>query len=142
MQWERITKSRTQIQGVHLPFQGLPEALPRAWQCAPGNTSTPTTEQAASGASKCTVTIRNSNIHPQFQHLMASYISHFHSVQLKTLLKVSNVTKERLPTLPKYIRNGKNGLCYTYILGKCQGKRCGKSPEGHAPVGDITDTFA
>lgn len=73
---------------------------------------------------------------------MASYISHFRSVQLKTLLKVADVTKERLPTLPKYIRHEKNGLCYTYILGKCQGKRCGKSPEGHTPVGDIIDTFA
>lgn len=44
--------------------------------------------------------------------------------------------------LPKYISNGQNWLCYAYILGKCQGKMCGKSSEGHAPAGDIMDSFA
>eukprot|EP00804_Cyclotella_cryptica_P007158 CCRYP_009711-RA/>CCRYP_009711-RA protein AED:0.25 eAED:0.25 QI:0/-1/0/1/-1/1/1/0/112 len=73
---------------------------------------------------------------------MARYISHFWSVQLRTLLRVANVTEDQLPLLPKYTSGGKNNLCYAYVLGKCQGKMCGKSPEGHAPVGEITDVFA
>lgn len=50
---------------------------------------------------------------------MAQYISHFCSVQFKTLLKAAKVTEANLPILSQYIINGKNGLCYSYILEKC-----------------------
>lgn len=73
---------------------------------------------------------------------MSPYITHFRSVQLNGLLRAANVTEADLPVLPKYVANGQNGLCYAYVLGKCQGKRCGKAERGHAPVGDITDEFA
>jgi hypothetical protein len=88
------------------------------------------------------VSIRHNDIHPQFKQLMARYITHFRSVQLKTLLGAANITEAELPVLPKYTAAGKNNLCYAYILGKCQGRYCGKASVGHAPVGDITDAFA
>jgi hypothetical protein len=73
---------------------------------------------------------------------MSRYITHFRSVQWKTLLKAATLTEADLRNLPSYVKNGKNTLCYAYILGKCQGKMCGKAPEGHAPASAISDDFA
>lgn len=105
-------------------LDGLPLAPPRVWPQAQGTVRTPTPEQAASAASNRIVTIRYSNIHAKFLQLMARYISHFRSVQLKTLLKVANITKERLPMLPKYMKNGKNILCYSYLSSANAKVRC------------------
>jgi hypothetical protein len=58
------------------------------------------------------------------------------------LLQTTNITKSNLPILPQYIKDGQNGLCYAYILGKCQGRICGKYPAGHAPVTGIMEAFA
>lgn len=44
--------------------------------------------------------------------------------------------------LAKNMVNGSNKLCYAYILGKCQGRICGKCPYSNAPVSDINDSFA
>lgn len=88
-------------------------------------------------------TIRQSDIHPQMNNFMERYVSPFSSIQLRTILNAAaNITEAQLPTLPKYIANRKNGLCYAYILGKCQGKMCGKALHGHTTKGDVTDAFA
>lgn len=52
------------------------------------------------------------------------------------------LAKKNLLVIPKYMVNGRNSLCYAHILGKCQGKMCGKAPDGHAPAGKISDAFA
>ena len=44
--------------------------------------------------------------------------------------------------IPKYIKEGKNRLCYAYVLGKCHGQVCGKCPEQHVPALDVLDEFA
>lgn len=121
--------------------EGLPLTPPWTWPCVQGTTSTLTPEQLALGASKCTVTIRNSNIHPIFKQLMASYISHFRSIQLKTLLKAANITEEHLPTLPKYMRNEKKQPLLYIHSRQMPRKMCGKAPDGHTPGGGLPNTF-
>jgi hypothetical protein len=73
---------------------------------------------------------------------MARYVTHFCNIQWKTLLHMANLSESNLPTLPKYMGNGNNGLYYAYILGKYQGRICRKHPDGHAPVLDVTDAFS
>jgi tRNA G46 methylase TrmB len=65
--------------------------------------------------------ICQTDIHPLFKQMMSHYITHFHSVQWKTLLNASNITEAELPTIQKYMTTGRNNVCYAYILGKCQG---------------------
>ena len=55
---------------------------------------------------------------------------------------MAKLTEADLLTLPKYVENGKKSMSYSYVLGKCQGKMCGKAQQGHASVTDITATFA
>ena len=74
--------------------------------------------------------------------MIAVYVTHFRSIQWKLLLYTANLCESDLPTLPKYMRNGNNALCYAYILGKCQGQICKKYPEGHALVSDVMNAFA
>lgn len=81
------------------------------------------------------------DIHPLFKQMISWYVTHFRSVQWKTLLGASNLTEAELPILPKYISSERNNPCYAYILRKCQGKICGKAGTGHTPVTDITDAF-
>lgn len=99
-------------------------------------------DPTSSGQHDKPVLIRSTDIHPVFKHMMEQYITHFQSVQLKTLLLAGRVTEADLPTLLAYVVNGKNTLCYAYILGKCQGKMCGKAPEGHAPASAISEDIA
>ena len=99
-------------------------------------------DSASSGQGDRPVSIRHTDIHPSIKQMMARYVKHFRSVQLRSLLRVAKLSEAELPTVPKFMSNGKNTLCYAYVLGKCQGKMCGKSPHGHASATDITDTVA
>jgi hypothetical protein len=125
------------------PPPGLPPGPSPLSSTIHANTSQVSAPERASSANwDRPVSIRQHDIHPQLKHLMARYITHFRSVQLKTLLGAANITEAELPVLPKYMSSGTNNLCYAYVLGKCQGRYCGKASRGHAPVGDITDAFA
>ena len=131
---------------THMPSFPCPPGIPPTqgtqWS-PPHNKPEPTRpEPAASGPYDKPVLIRPQDVHPAFTQLMARYITHFRSVQWKTLLRAGKLTEADLPTIPAYIKNGRNTLCYAYILGKCQGKMCGKAPEGHAPATCISDEFA
>jgi hypothetical protein len=121
---------------------GYPPAAGIQWAPMQTAQSAATPDNTASGQGGRPVTIRPFDVHPRIKHLMASYITHFRSVQLKSLLNAANLTEADLPVIPKYVANGRNGLCYAYVLGKCQGKMCGKAEGGHAPVGDVSDDFA
>lgn len=121
---------------------GLPPSAPTQWSQQRPGLSAVISENAASGQGERPVTIRQSDIHLTIQRMMAGYVTHFRSVQLKSLLKTAQLSEADLPTIAKYVVNGKNGLCYAYVLGKCQGRMCGKFPKGHAPVADISDAFA
>lgn len=121
---------------------GLPPSLPVHWS-PPGKTAPAARPDNASlGQHDNPVVIRSHDIHPALKQLMSKYITHFRSVQLKTLLRAANLNEANLPTIPKYVVNGKNTLCYAYVLGKCQGEICGKAPDGHAPVAAVSDEFA
>jgi hypothetical protein len=116
---------------------GLPPAVPTGYPSGPP----PVTHSAGSATEKA-VFIRQTDIHPAIKALMTPYVSHFRSIQFRLLCKAAGVTERDLPTIPKYLENGRNGMCYSYVLGKCQGKVCGRAQNGHVPVGEITDTFA
>jgi hypothetical protein len=76
------------------------------------------------------VIIRQTDIHPYFKQMMSCYITHFCSVQWKTLLNASNLMEAELPPIQKYMMTGRNNLCYAYILRKWQGPICGKAMGG------------
>ena len=124
------------------PPAGLPPAPPIAWHQAPVTTATPSPLRSALSTQDQPVTICQLDIHPSLKQFMARYITHFRSVQWKTLLQTAGLSEQDLPIIPKYIKEGKNGLCYAYVLGKCQGRVCGKYPEGHAPASEVLDKFA
>ena len=88
------------------------------------------------------VIIRQTDIHPTIKALMAPCVTHFRSIQLRNLLRAANINEGSLPTLDKYVSNGRNNLCYSYVLGKCQGRICGRAAVGHVPVAEISDEFA
>ena len=121
---------------------GLPPSANYHWSTVQGAQAPALPNYAASAQGSRPVTIRQTDVHPVLQQLMSKYITHFRSVQLRSLLRAANLTEADLPSLQKYVANGKNGLCYAYVLGKCQGKMCGNAQQGHAPVGDITEEFA
>ncbi len=73
---------------------------------------------------------------------MAPYITHFRSIQLRNLLRAANISESSLPTMQKYVSNGRNNMCYSYVLGKCQGRICGRAAVGHVPASEISDEFA
>jgi hypothetical protein len=121
---------------------GLPPPSLPHWSPPQARTSSLVPDNASSGHGDWQVSIRQTDIHPALKQLMARYITHFRNVQLRSLLRVAKLSEGDLPTIAKYMSQEKNGLCYAYILGKCQGKMCGKSPHGHAPATEIMDGFA
>jgi hypothetical protein len=127
--------------GFALP-PGLPPAPNTQWATPLARAQPTRPDNTPSGQQDKPVLIRGQDIHPAFTQLMSGYITHFRSVQWKTLLKAGKLTEAELPTIPAYVKNGKNTLCYAYILGKCQGKMCGRAPDGHAPASAISDDFA
>lgn len=55
---------------------------------------------------------------------------------------MAGVTWDTIPRITAYVgTDGKNNLCYNYILGKCNPRYC-HHRTGHAGVADITDEFA
>ena len=113
---------------------GLPPGAAPQWGWAQGGAPVFVPDNTASGSGERPVGIRSSDIHPTIKQMMAGYIAHFCSVQLRSLLREVKLTEADLPTLPKYLANGKNNMCYAYVLGKCHGKMCGRAPHGHAPM--------
>jgi hypothetical protein len=87
------------------------------------------------------VLIRQEDVHPTIKSLMEDYIRHFQSVQLRLLCKAAGITETDLPTEQKYLRNGKNMLCFSYVRGKCNGKYCGRAAEGHVMAGELSTKF-
>ena len=62
------------------------------------------------------------------------------SLSLKKVLDAAGVTWDKLPSIQKYITpNGKNDLCYNWVMGYCQSKHCNRK---HAPKEDVPDVFA
>ena len=85
--------------------------------------------------------IRQNNVHPVISTTMGPYIQKFKSVMLTRLAEFCGCAIADLPTLPEYVRDGTNTLCYNYVLGKCVHKGC-RMKNGHAPATAVTAEFA
>lgn len=87
--------------------------------------------------------VRQTDMHPSLKALMTGHLRDNQYIQLGAVLRNSNLTFNDLPTLPKYMLNGRNTLCYNYVLGNCSSKFCNfRASGGHAPVEDISNDFA
>lgn len=84
------------------------------------------------------VTIRSTDIHPQFKAAMEAYIAKNKGVYLSAILNHVNLTIDDLPKLAPEV-SGTNGICYNYILGRCNMDTC---QHEHVHARDITDEFA
>ena len=138
----KIEAGSTQGARVTTSMHGRPLAqnsnnVPRAWGTGPGLSPMP----VQSTGMERPVLIRQEDVHPTIRSLMEEYIRHFRSVQLRLLCKAAGITETDLPTEPKYLRHGKNMLCYSYVLGKCNGKYCGRTAEGHVSAGELSPEF-
>jgi hypothetical protein len=87
------------------------------------------------------VSIRQDDVHPMIRAMMEPYIRHFRSVQFRSLCRAAGLSEGDLPVEAKYVKNGKNLLCYSYVLGKCNGKYCGRAQDGHVPASTLSPGF-
>ena len=87
------------------------------------------------------IQIRQGNVHPLITNAMGPYIQKFKSVMLTRLVEFCGCAISDLPTIPDYVKDGANTLCYNYVLGKCVHKGCCQK-NGHAPATAITNEFA
>ena len=126
-------------QGQNIPRQATGSAgvTQRTWNATATSPATPV--QSSSGERP--VLIRQDDIHPTIKMMMVDYIRHFRSVQLRLLCKAAGITEADLPTETKYMTTGRNDLCYSYVLGKCNGKYCGRVQTGHVPAKELSTTF-
>jgi hypothetical protein len=87
--------------------------------------------------------IRETDLDTSLKALMQGHLRANDFIQLGAVLRNSNLSFSDLPTLPKYMVNGRNALCYNYVLGNCTSKFCKfKNSGGHAPAEDITREFS
>ena len=62
---------------------------------------------------------------------------------LNRILKLGNLTINDLPHLDRFLVDGRNNLCYNWVLGRCTGRRCSFIQSGgHVPADQITTEFA
>ena len=99
------------------------------------------TTAAASRRTPRITGVRETDIHAGIKTLMTAHLRQNPYIQLRKVLTHANMTLEDLPTLPEYIKNGTNGLCYNYVLGNCTSKYCNYK-DGHALASKITHEFA
>ncbi len=85
--------------------------------------------------------IRPDNIHPLIKQNFGPHFQKFGQLQLTRLMMLSKVTWPQMPTIPKYMDGTVNKLCYNFVLGRCTSRYC-THKSGHAPVEDVTLTFA
>ncbi len=60
------------------------------------------------------------------------------TTMLTKVVKAANTMIVALLTLPKYVKDGKNSLCYNFDLGQCLGWHC-MFHSSHAPAANVTD---
>jgi hypothetical protein len=134
---EQYRLSHSSASTAAKPFTQSTTATQWTWGT---NSSLPSMPVQSTGLER-SVLIRQEDVHPTIKSMMEDYVPHFCSVQLRLLCKAAGITEGDLPTELKYMWNGKNMLCYSYVLGKCNGKYCGWAAEGHVPSGELSTVF-
>ncbi len=79
-------------------------------------------------------------MHPIISKQTTTFLEKFGQVMFTKVVKAENTLIAVLPTLPKYIKDGKNSLCYNFVLCQCLGQHC-MFHNGHAPAANVTDDF-
>ena len=87
------------------------------------------------------VGVRETDIHPKLKMLTMGHLRNHPYLHLKQVLDHSHMTFADLPTMEAFMANGRNTLCYNYVLGQCTSQYC-HYKKGHAPVDKITEAFA
>lgn len=82
-------------------------------------------------------TIRTTDIHPKIKSTMEAYIARNGGVYLTAMLNLMNLTMDDLPKLGADVE-GSKGICYNYILGRCNMDHCNHE---HVHVQDLTDDY-
>lgn len=85
--------------------------------------------------------VRTTDIHPKLKMLTMGHLNNHPYLHLKQVLEHSHMTFADLPTMEAYMANGRNTICYNYVLGQCTSQYC-HYKKGHAPVDKITEVFA
>ena len=85
------------------------------------------------------IAIRTTNVHPTIKATMEPYIAKCKGVNLTALLNHVNATIDDLPKLSPDV-SGTNGICYNWVLGRCQLDNC-RHQDGHVNARDVTDDF-
>ena len=85
--------------------------------------------------------VRQTDIHPKLKMLTLGHLRNHAYLHLKQVLEHSNMTFADLPTISAYMDNGRNTICYNYVLGQCTSQFC-HYKKGHVPVDKITEEFA
>jgi hypothetical protein len=73
--------------------------------------------------------------------MMTPFLARIGRLQITRVMALANATWNDMPKVQKYMSNETNGLCYNYVLGKCNPKYC-THRSGHAKVADLSDEFA
>ena len=74
--------------------------------------------------------------------MMADYVSAYGlRIPLTDILNKANKQITDLPTIPKYVANGRPFICWANILGCCTYAEC-QYKKGHISRSAITDSFA
>ncbi len=106
------------------PNMGGPAAVTASSFASQRSTASPITTTTATTAR--TATCHTTDIHPKLRTTVSEYIARIGSLQMTRIMALAGVCWENMPTIPAYMVNGTNKLCYN----------------GHAAQAEITDEFA
>lgn len=104
---------------------------------APTVVSGITTGSATRAQQQPPATIRTHNVHPLIKTALEACIAKNKGVYVGAMLTHCNLTLDDLPKLPDV--TGSNGICYNFVLGRCNMNGC---QHEHVNVRDVTDDFA
>ena len=115
--------------------------IPTTINCTPSVVSGLTSTNTRPRRQHRITEVRETNINPQIKALMKGHLMKNAFVMLCQILDHSGMTIDELPKLPAYVKDGKNTLCYTYVLRQCTSKFCALFQAGHALATALTEDF-
>lgn len=123
------------------PVTFIPRANAPAFGSTAHSTASSITGAATTSPSTISRAVRTGDIHPTIKAMMTPFMTRIGRLQITRIMALANTTWNDMPKIQKYMSADKNGLCYNYVLGKCNPRYC-THRTGHAAVADISDEFA